>query len=352
MKRVLVIRLGAYGDLVMITPLLKQLKVDGYHVTVNVKGYTRKVLEGNPNIDEFLIHDDSIPNKDLGAHWEKLGKNYDKVINLSGSIEDGLIKISDGERLNEITRERLSSTNYYDETMLLGGYPDLAGKNGELFFTDKEERFAQNFRKKYSKCFLVLWSLSGSSTHKSYPYTEVVARKLLDVYDDIVFVTVGDIVCQLLEWEHKRTIQRAGKWTIKKSMIITKYADLVIGPQTCMLPAAACFDTPKIVFLSHSTHDNLCKYWTNHECLHSSVECYPCHQIHYTNDSCVLDSALGTPICMTKLSPWDVYCSIEKQYLNWREQRNGSNTVYGEWSQAVSGRRWDGVGLGLEASRV
>ncbi len=319
MKTVLVIRLGALGDVIMITPLLKLLKLDGYHVTVNVPKYSSLMLDNNPNVDEVLIHDAKIENQKLKEYWKKLGNGYDRVINLSGSIEESLLKIGRGVRLDKETRVRLGEINYYDETLRLGGYENVRGLNGELFFSDKEERFAKNIKKRYSKCFTILWSLSGSSTHKSYPYTEFIARTLFAKHMDIIIITVGDEICKLLEWKHKKTKNKVGIWKIRKSMAVAKYVDLVIGPQTGMLAAAGCFSTPKIVLLSHSVCKNLCKYWENHQCLHSEVSCYPCHQIHYSNDSCILDEELQTPVCMAKLAPITVYQAIEAQYKKWKD---------------------------------
>jgi len=324
-KKVLVIRLGAIGDLIMITPLLKCLKQDGYYVTVNVQGYSKCVLEQNPNIDEFLIHDPKIENQDLEKHWEEISKGYDKVINLSGSIEGSLLKKATGRnRLDDITRKRLDKINYVEETLRIGGYGHKNGCDTELFFTEKEERFAKSFRKRFSKCFLIVWVLSGSSTHKSWPYTEYVASDLFNKHDDIVIVTVGDKHCQLLEWKHKKTVNRAGRSHIRKTMILTKYADLVIGPETGILWASACFDTPKILFQSHSTCENTCKYWRNHHCISSDVECQPCHQLHYSNETCELDENIGTPLCMTKLDAKKVYDKIENIYLNWMEKKDGT----------------------------
>lgn len=319
MKTVLIIRLGALGDIVIITPLLRLLKQDGYHVTVNISNYSKAILDNNPYVDELIIHDSNIKNSDLGAHWEKISKGYDRIINLSGSIEESLLKKATGHKLAEATRESLNDANYSDETLRLGGYEDKQGLNGELFLSKEEERFARNFRKKYRKCFLVIWALSGSSAHKSYPYAEYVAQVLLDQHSDIVFITVGDDMCQLLEWKHKRTKNKAGRWSIRKSIAIAKYADLIVTPQTAMSVISSCFDTPKLVLLSHSTCNNLCKYWNNHFCVHADVDCYPCHQLHYSSKTCsCTDKVLKTPVCMTELNPDVVYNEIEKQYNNWR----------------------------------
>ena len=54
MKKALVIRLGAFGDMVMATPVFRELKKEGYHVTLNCKKYSRMIVEHDPNIDKFM----------------------------------------------------------------------------------------------------------------------------------------------------------------------------------------------------------------------------------------------------------------------------------------------------------
>ena len=63
----------------------------------------------------------------------------------------------------------------------------------------------------------------------------------------------------MLEWEGTNMKHYSGTWGIRKSLLWTKYADLVIGTETGILNGAGCFDTPKIVMLSHSTEENLSK---------------------------------------------------------------------------------------------
>ena len=247
----------------MITPLLRCLKEDGYHVTVNITPNPKKVLNNNPYIDEFMIHggEKEVPNKDLKEHWEKISKGYDKFINLSGSIEENLLKPEGGRAYtwDKETRHKHCNRNYYDETLKIGGYGHIKGRNGELYFTKLEEKLARDYRRKHKGKFLILWSLSGSSFHKIYPFSDAVASLILDKYPDVMIMTVGDALCEMLEWRYERSKCYSGKWPIRKSMIMTKYVDLVIGTETGILNAAGCFNTPEIVLLSHSSEENLCK---------------------------------------------------------------------------------------------
>lgn len=324
-KTVCVLRWGAFGDLILASVLFPLLKADGYKVTVNTTTYGEPILRHNPDVDEIVLYEtDSIPNSKLGEYWDDLAKGYDKFINLSESVEGSLLPPPNRPEfsLPPQERHRRFNINYYDNTLRIGGYPDIRGKNGNLYFSRLEEKIARNFITKLKGDFIILWALSGSAGHKAYPYTEHVAKKILDDFEDICIVFVGDLACQMLfdaEFErHPRVRQMSGKWPIRKSLALTKYANLVIGPETGVLNAAACFPTPKIVFLSHSSHENLSKYWKNVVPLTSKAPCQPCHQLHYSIETCALDAKFKTPLCMTTLHAKKVYDEIVNIYQNWR----------------------------------
>ena len=307
-KRALVVRYGAIGDIVQSTPVFKKLKEEGYHVTFNCTGQAKEILKGNPNVDEFIVQiKDYVRNngKNLEHYWEEVGKGYDRFVNLTGAAEDSLLigdkfiyrwmddirkahpELDEASILHnafEECRRRAGDTNYYDNHLAKAGYEDT-GMNGELFFTEQEEIMAMGFRAKHPGKFIILWSLAGSSYHKIYPYFHLVLSELTAKNPDVLVVSVGDSECRLLErMPSSRYLPRAGVWELRTSMVMTKYADLVIGPETGILNAAGCFPTPKITLLSHSKHENLCKYWENDFCLApEGAFCYPCHTLHYTH---------------------------------------------------------------------
>lgn len=319
----------------MVTPVLRLLKRDGYHVTVNCSEYSKAIYENNPNIDEFIVHKtDSIPQMDLPKHWENLSVGFDKVVNLTGSIEMGLLKVEGSPEFNwsHDRRHAECNVNYYDRTLELAGFSER-GLNGELYFTPEEEEWAVH--NSFKGRFNVLWSLSGSSFHKVYHRAEAVARAILEKYHDVRITTVGDDFCHLLEWIHKRARLKCGIWKIRQSLAMVKHSDLVVGAETGILNAAGCYDVPKIVLLSHSSEENLSKYWKNCQSISSSPACYPCHQLHYTLKSCPTDVvyeqdeldkkryvAVEYPKCMAQLEEQKLYNAIEKVYLDWKSKRS------------------------------
>lgn len=306
--RALVVRYGAIGDIVQSTPVFKKLKEEGYHVTLNCTGPAQEILKHNPNVDEFIVQiKDYVKNdgKNLENYWAEVGKSYDKFINLTGAAEDSLLiadkfiykwstdirkshpELDEASVLHNalnVAREKAGTTNYYDNHLAKAGYSDK-GLNGELFFSEQEEIMAAGFRQRHEGKFVIMWSLAGSSYHKIYPYFHLVLSELTARNSDILVVSVGDAECRLLERQAStRYLPRSGVWELRTSMLMTKWADLVVGPETGILNAAGCFSTPKITLLSHSRHDNLCKYWENDFCLApEGVFCHPCHTLHYTH---------------------------------------------------------------------
>ncbi len=233
-------------------------------------------------------------------------------------------------------RHSRCNKNYYDYTMERGGYPDATGNRGELFFTRAEERRAQAFFGGVSGKFTIVWAINGSSHHKIYPMMEALLREWFKTHQDARVITTGDAQAKIMEFPHYQMIPRAAQWSIRESLIATKYAQLVVGPETMMTNAAGCYETPKIVLLSHSSRENLTKYFLNDHSLEpdvASAPCYPCHQLHYTKESCPLgemqDPITGTvlgqaPICSMSISPERVIAEMDAVYNQWKATRAAS----------------------------
>jgi hypothetical protein len=78
-------------------------------------------------------------------------------------------------------------------------------------------------------------------------------------------------------------LRRSNKWSIRRTLTAAKHAvDAVVGPETGVLNSVSGQDVQKIVYLSHSSHENLTRDWVNTTVLTAAeTPCYPCHQMHY-----------------------------------------------------------------------
>ena len=328
-KEALVIRYGALGDSLWVTPVLSKLKKDGYHVVVNCTIKGAQVLKNNPNIDEFIVQETgtSVPYTQKGQYWEEISKGFEKVINLTQSIEGSLVKCEGSDEYNWSKEKRHAecNVNFQDRTMEMAGYPNDKGCLPELYFTDIEEALAESFSSQHKDKFTVIWGLAGSAFHKVYPWAEYVAGELAVKYKDIEIITVGDHACKLLEWQNPRTVNKSGVWTVRQSFIMTKHVDLVIGPDTGLMHAASCYDTPKIIMMGSNSDENLTKYWINSRSLFADdCECSPCHRLIYTN-SCPKGSVQGVGTkCMENIQPEQLLEAVSKVYLAWKTGRTES----------------------------
>lgn len=290
--RALICRYGALGDSIQLTPMIRALHEDGYKVTMNITPYAAGLLEHNPFISNVIIQEkDAIPNPDLGGYWEEWKGDYDRVINLSESIEGRLLFVEGRKEFytSKAFRNKVANKNYHDFHMELAGYSHRSNLRPELFFTKAEERTMQKLFSHWHGKFVILWAINGSSHHKVYPLMEPVMRDWLDRNPDAVLVTLGDKQAKLAEFEHPQVVKAADEWSVREVALATKYASVVVGPETFLLNAASCFNTPKITFLSHSAHHNLCSHWTNDYCLEpdpAMAPCFPCNMLHYLKDSC------------------------------------------------------------------
>ena len=325
-KTACIVRYGAFGDAVFITPVIRALKRDGYHVTLNCTEKTYDVLKHDPNIDNFHVQKTGdVPVEKLQEYWAEQAKKYDRYINLSGSIE-GQLLVHPGQPEYGWSKAALHEKcnfNYMDHTMKVAGYPDLKGELPSLHFKKQEEDWALQIREEHKGKFLVLCSLTGSSIHKTYPWMSDVLHALVNGAPEAVVILVGEGGCKGIVEPHERIYDRCGDFGIRKSFILTKVVDLVISTETSVAVAASCFSTPKVVLLSHASEENLTKYWINcYPVYESKVRCYPCHKLHYDKASCPLDSTLQLPVCAVLLDPKKVLEPIDQVYSSWLNFRS------------------------------
>jgi ADP-heptose:LPS heptosyltransferase/predicted SAM-dependent methyltransferase len=292
----MIIRYGAFGDAIQATPIIRRIKEEGYFTVVQCSHRGAQVLKNNPHIDRLEVLDEGmlLP-QDLPGHWEKLAKTYKRFVNLSGIVEQVLLKIKGqpGYDSPDSLRHLICNVNYGDSLHMTAGYRDNAGMTlPELYYLPKEEVWAEKFVRKVKQDtgaeYLILWSLAGSGWNKKYPWAEFVQRTFLEDFTDAAIITVGDESCKILEWDHPRLVKMSGKTTMRQSCLLTRYVDCVVGPETGVLNAASCWDTPKVLMLSHSSKENLSKYWQNTVNItpEPECECHPCHKLVYVLEEC------------------------------------------------------------------
>lgn len=313
-KSAAVVRYGAFGDLIQASSVLAALKDEGYHVTLYTSEGGYSVAKHDPNIDKFVVQGtDQVPNAALPDFWFHIKKKYDKFVNLSESVEGTLLAIP-GRTAHgwpDSLRRKMLDVNYSEFAHGLAEVPHNLKQ--KFYPTELEKSWAKEQKKKIGGT-VILWSLAGSSVHKTWPYLDMVLARLMLKNPGVKIVLVGDYLCKMLEmgWQKEpRVICKSGEWSIRESLAFAQVADMVIGPETGVLNAVGMENVPKVIMLSHSSKNNLTKYWKNTISLEPKTSCYPCHMMHYNFEFCKRDEITGCAQCQADISADEVYEAID-----------------------------------------
>jgi len=324
-KTAMVVRFGAYGDLMQASSVFAGLKDEGYEVTLMCSPPGVDVVLHDPNIDHFMILDkDQVPNGNLMEFWDWHKKKYDKFINLSESVEGTLLAMWDrAPRFwsPKVRHDRMNK-NYVEFQHELAGVPHKP--QVKFYPTPEEKLWARKEREKLKGKQVVMWSLAGSAVHKTWAGMDNIIAAILLTYPDTDVMLVGGPEAAMLEagWENEPRVHRTcGKWNIRQTLAFLDQTDLVIGSETGVLNAASGMDCWKICLLSHSTWENLTRDWKHTIAVWSDkTECFgrgknevtACHALHYSWDFCKKHEESGTAQCQADITAEEVWQEVDR----------------------------------------
>ena len=324
-KTACVVRYGAFGDMIQTSTIFAGLKKEGYHVTCFCSPPGSDVIMHDPNVDKFVFFEkDQVPNADLGPFWAwHREHNFDKFVNLSESVEGTFLALRGRVQYewNPAARHFMMNGNSLEFMHKIAGLPH--SPQVKFYATDEEKAWARKQRKHIPYSNLIIWSLAGSAVHKTWAGLDNIMASIFVSFPDTAVMLVGGPECQILEagWENEARVYRTcGKFSIRESLAMLEHADLVIGPETGVLNTACCMSMPKLVFLSHTTQENLTRDWVNVYPLASkSTECPgrgkneapACHMLHYGFQDCKRDEAAGVAQCQSDITVAEVWSAME-----------------------------------------
>lgn len=329
-KTACVVRYGAYGDVLQAASVFAGLKDQGYHVTVFAAPPGSDVILHDDNIDKLVLFDkDQVPNGNLGDFWEWQSKKYDKFVNLSESVEGTWLalpgRIQHG--WSPVLRHDLLNKNYLEHQHKLAGVPHKPQIH--FYATLEEKKWARAQREKMGPGPVIVYSLSGSSVHKTWAGMDTIIAGILVEYPDAHVVLVGGTEGVILEqgWDKEPRVHRtSGKWTMRQTLSFLEHAQVVIGPETGVLNGASCLPMRKVILLSHSSVENLTRDWVNTVSVWSKKtsctlrpEGVPaCHMMHYGWGVCQMDETTHTAKCQADIDPEDVWKGVASALVNYR----------------------------------
>lgn len=287
-KRVLVWRGGTgIGDALMMTPAIRLLAEQGHEVYVVSRGPVKDIFENNPHVAGFAdAPEDFASQEDYDAWQEECFKNYERIVPLAWTVEKAYLHRTDGyfgdiPSLEE-RRRAAAGHNYYDRNLVAAKLlprPVLP----ELYPTEIEQESLRRLavEKEQLGYKVVLWNTMGSTMNKFLSPVGFWIKALCEQVKDVrhYLLNAYPVAIPSIPQDNPNIIEASGVWNLRMSMLMTSIADLVIGPESAMVNAAGCFATPKIILYSHSSPDNLGRYYLNHFPIVPKCECHPCYLI-------------------------------------------------------------------------
>lgn len=308
-----IVRLGGIGDNLIAASVLRPLKEMGYRVDVISQEPQSCVFENNPYVDKLSVKSDKrdLPQNDPRA-WNKYFRGrsyeYDKFVNLSNTSEGLLAHFYGSVQFDwpQHFIRQISNRSYLEAVHDAAGVPYTFGP---LFFpTGDEKAQAKETRSAIARKKVIGWCITGSRIDKIYPPTALTIARLIHDLDAAVIMFGAPPPARdfaeakaVQEWVIKQNGSESGlylalsddqrkQWPIRRMLSQVLACDLVIGPDTGPMWAAAMEPMPKIMLHSHASVTNITKHWVNTTSLHADPEkvpCWPCHLLHDNSETCV-----------------------------------------------------------------
>jgi len=329
MKKALISRFCAYGDILHASFLPRLLKDQGYDVVdfeMNFKAY--QLMCYNPFIDNIIFYEptEQFPMYLMEKHWQVLSQGYDKFVNLYKSLEYGCLAMEDENvyyQSDTVRRNRYGNINFYDKTCLDAGYPELCGRYlGEVFYPQFEIDLVEHWMKEFKDKFTVMINLCGTGGHKEFHQAQEFVDRVRKEYKDVVFITTGGKEYEEYDLKGDDIVSIVGKKPFVQALLIAKYVDCLISCESGIAVGANMWGTPTIQLMTAANLMNHQKYAINDFSIQSPAYCSPCHKGCYSYIGC--PSKEGRPLCVY----FDMEIIMEKFKEVYALKKNGYNRVY------------------------
>ena len=303
-----IVRVGGNGDALWAASVAAHLHEQGYAVTGYVGANGEEVLRHDPHFAKLVVMPKGIlDDQDLIEYWAHEAPKFDKWVNLIGSVETRLLphQSSVDFYLPHGLRHQLMNHNYLDMVHAYAELPRGTEARQKFYPSEAEQQWAAETRNRLNGP-LVLLSPTGSGPFKAWPH----AQRFMELMADagVYTVMVGDLKhlpdLDLVERNGEEYGIVAGmEFPLRLAMALALEADAVVATESVFANAVAFEPMPKVVMLSHSSHENLTRDWFNVAALEAPVACHPCHRIHnHGAVMCGKDKTTGAAACMASYS--------------------------------------------------
>ncbi len=303
-----IVRLGGNGDALWAASVAAEFHAQGYEVTLYAGKNGAEVLRHDPHITHLIdLPGNILDDDELLAFFAHQAAHFDKWVNLIGSVEGRLLPHQSVREfyLPQAVRHKLMDHNYLD---MVHAYAEIEGAPvRQKFYPSAEEAALAKKLRSELPGPVVLVSPTGSGPFKAWPHTQEFMRQL--ALEGVYTVMVGDLkhlpdldMVNVRGTDYGHIVGQ--EWPLRLALAYALECDAVVGTESVFANAVAYEPMPKVVMLSHSSHENLTRDWINTAALEAPVACHPCHRIHnFSSSMCSKDTNTGASACMAHYGP-------------------------------------------------
>jgi len=346
-RRILIFRYGALGDIVMSTPVIEAVSEMFPEAEIDyvVDRPFKEVLQGNPHLDAIFdylpIQSFAIPFREKVKFLSRLrkfapdlsiileGGPYTQIsAYLAGSkYRAGLDSFNHGFLLTHkvpiYPYDQLHTIDKYFEMLSILGYRGNAAYQMRLYPAPEDfssiEDFLQSYKIGPDDVLIALFPGGGENPQtvlhtKRWPkeyYAELAGRLITRYGAKIILIggpddySLNEQVVSLIDYP---VINIAGKMPILQTAAFLKRADLYIGNDSGPLYLAAAMGIPTISIFGPTNPARLAPIGEKHLVVKSDIDCSPCYRE-------VLGSfpQCENPECMKSITVKRVFEVVEKQ---------------------------------------
>lgn len=295
-KKILVVRLSSFGDIVLSFPLIKKLKeiFPGSEIHYLTKNNYREVAELNPYLNKIISYEGSLMNTRRTIKKE----HYDLIIDIHKNFRSIIVSFLNAAKVKRYNKENFKKfmlvkfkLNLFKEVipvykkymLTVSEFINESGteySNTELIF-DRERIYKDDY---------VLVSPSSRHFTKTYPVIKFIAY--INSQSNKKFIITGDgsetdnIICRLIEANCSNVINLCGKLNINELANVIFYSDFVICNDSAILHLAEALGKKAVAIFGSTVKEfGFFPQLKNSKVLEiNDLKCRPC--THIGRESC------------------------------------------------------------------
>ena len=313
MKKVLIIRTGAIGDVVETTGLVHSLNKAGWCVDYLTGETPAQLLKDSPEIHKiFILYGKKYTNI-LKTAMKLSKEKYDLILNLQPSLRMKTLAVA--ARAKKIVNYKKSYKYHAVENFFMTGkkaIPELElDKNIHLFIQDEiKQKMNSLLDNKIRICFNTGASKARQGRKWSLENWIKLAELIFNKYDAQIFIvgnkSDGENAQALLE-KFPQIKSFAGETSIEETAGLLSNADIVISGDTGPLHIASATETICIGLYGSCPPTRSGPYGEKHYFIASDLNCAPCDR-----KICkYIKSDIDDMPCMRDIKPEDVLSLVD-----------------------------------------